>query len=74
MPPTFEGGSENLSEDVTFLANQTVLLDCVGESIPAPTVSWQKDGQVIKDGKHYQILSNGRYLQVGISIFFMQMF
>ncbi|PIO25068.1 hypothetical protein AB205_0051720 [Aquarana catesbeiana] len=64
LPPTFEGGSENLSEDVTFLANQTVLLDCVGESIPAPTVSWQKDGQVIKDGKHYQILSNGRYLQI----------
>ncbi|XP_040215726.1 hemicentin-1 isoform X1 [Rana temporaria] len=64
LPPTFEGGSENLSEDVSFLANQTVLLDCVGESIPAPTVSWQKDGQAIKDGKHYQILSDGRYLQI----------
>ncbi|KAM5147900.1 hemicentin-1 [Mantella aurantiaca] len=64
LPPTFEGGNENLSEEVTFLVNQTVLLDCVGESDPAPTVSWQKDGQVIKEGNHYQILSNGRYLQI----------
>nr|DBA18217.1 TPA: hypothetical protein GDO54_016492 [Pyxicephalus adspersus] len=63
-PPTFKGDSENLSEDVTFLANQTVLLDCEAESNHPPTVSWQKDGQVIKEGKHYQILSNGRYLQI----------
>ncbi|XP_018408468.1 PREDICTED: hemicentin-1 [Nanorana parkeri] len=64
LPPAFEGGSENLSEDVTFLVNQTVLLDCMVESNTAPTVSWQKDGQVIKEGKHFQILSNGRYLQI----------
>ncbi|XP_075038771.1 hemicentin-1 [Mixophyes fleayi] len=64
LPPTFEGVNENLTENVTSLTNQTILLDCTVKSTPAPTVSWQKDGQVIKEGKHYQILSNGRYLQI----------
>ncbi|XP_068096243.1 hemicentin-1 isoform X2 [Hyperolius riggenbachi] len=64
LPPTFRDENENSSVDITSLTNQTVLLDCSVDSNPAPTISWQKDGQVIKDGKHYQVLSNGRYLQI----------
>ncbi|XP_075689566.1 hemicentin-1 [Rhinoderma darwinii] len=64
LPPTFEGISESLSEDIISLENKTVLLNCTVKSQPAPTITWQKDGHVIKEENHYQILSAGRYLQI----------
>ncbi|XP_063796284.1 hemicentin-1 isoform X2 [Pseudophryne corroboree] len=64
LPPTFEEANENLLENITSLANHTILLDCSVKSDPAPTVHWQKDGHVIKEGKQYQILSSGLYLQI----------
>ncbi|XP_056379622.1 hemicentin-1 isoform X2 [Hyla sarda] len=64
LPPTFEGITENLSEEITSVANNTVLLNCTVKSHPAPTVTWQKDGKVIEEGNRYEILSAGRYLQI----------
>ncbi|XP_040264776.1 hemicentin-1 isoform X1 [Bufo bufo] len=64
LPPTFEDITENLSEEITSLENQTVLLNCTVKGHPAPTITWQKDGQVIEEGGHYEILSAGRYLQI----------
>ncbi|KAG8556200.1 hypothetical protein GDO81_017963 [Engystomops pustulosus] len=64
LPPTFEGITENPSEEITALENQTVLLNCTVKGHPTPAVTWRKDGQVIEDGNYYQILSAGTYLQI----------
>ncbi|KAM3915384.1 hemicentin-1 [Leptodactylus fuscus] len=64
LPPTFEDIGEGLSEEITSLENQTVLLNCSVKGHPTPIITWQKDGQIIEEGKHYQILSAGRYLQI----------
>ncbi|XP_073439014.1 hemicentin-1 [Dendrobates tinctorius] len=64
LPPTFEGSTEHLSEEITSLENQTLLLNCSVRSHPAPTFTWLKDGQAIEEGSHYQIVSAGRYLEI----------
>ncbi|XP_053325662.1 hemicentin-1 [Spea bombifrons] len=63
LPPKFEGG-ENLLEDLTFLVNETVILNCSVNGYPVPTISWQKDGHHIKAGEQYQLLHDGRSLQI----------
>ncbi|KAG9483371.1 hypothetical protein GDO78_009341 [Eleutherodactylus coqui] len=64
LPPMFNGITENLLEEMTSLENQTVLLNCTVNSYPAAMVTWQKDGKEIEEGNRYQILSDGRYLQI----------
>ncbi|KAM8931068.1 hemicentin-1 [Pelodytes ibericus] len=64
LPPKFEDGHEHLSEDITSLVNTTVLLNCSVKGNPVPRISWQKDGQHIEAGEHYQFLSGGNSLMI----------
>ncbi|KAM9324527.1 hemicentin-1 [Gastrophryne carolinensis] len=64
LPPIFEGENGNSTEKIISLENETVLLDCTVKSNSAAIINWQKDGQVITEGKHYQMISDGRYLQI----------
>ncbi|XP_073903349.1 hemicentin-1 isoform X3 [Castor canadensis] len=56
VPPHIQGGPQSL---VTLLNTSTVL-ECVTEGVPAPSITWRKDGAVLP-GNHarYSILENG---------------
>lgn len=64
----------DLPEEVTVLVSKTIVLECEANGNPAPTITWQKDGQLLEEDDHHIFLSSGRMLQVGIEFIFFYFF
>uniref|UniRef100_A0A8C9DLV3 Hemicentin-1 n=1 Tax=Prolemur simus TaxID=1328070 RepID=A0A8C9DLV3_PROSS len=56
VPPSIRGGSQSL----VILLSESAILECVAEGVPAPRITWRKDGAVLA-GNHarYSVLENG---------------
>ncbi|XP_012591877.2 hemicentin-1 [Microcebus murinus] len=56
VPPSIKGGSQSL----VILLSQSATLECIAEGVPAPRITWRKDGAVLA-GNHarYSVLENG---------------
>ncbi|XP_011246353.1 hemicentin-1 isoform X3 [Mus musculus] len=56
VPPSIGGGPQSL---VTLL-NKSIALECRAEGVPAPRITWRKDGVVLAESHaRYSILENG---------------
>ncbi|XP_074858282.1 hemicentin-1 isoform X3 [Carettochelys insculpta] len=64
LPPSISGADGDLPEEVTVLVNKTTVLECVASGSPAPSITWQKDGQLIGEDHQHKSLFNGRMLQI----------
>ncbi|MEE6505501.1 hypothetical protein FKM82_005546 [Ascaphus truei] len=62
-PPVMVGEQEDLIQ-VTVLVNQTAELDCEASGVPPPTIIWLKNGLTLSTTDRYQILEEGRRLQL----------
>ncbi|XFG08582.1 hypothetical protein AB1E19_012206 [Capra hircus] len=56
VPPSIKSGPQSL----VIHLNKSTLLECFAEGVPAPKITWRKDGAVLS-GSHarYSILENG---------------
>ncbi|XP_055962583.1 hemicentin-1 [Sorex fumeus] len=62
VPPALDGG-----DDVSYsivMASNLLELDCPVSGLPPPTITWQKDGQVIDERDGVKVLLNGRKLVI----------
>uniref|UniRef100_A0A674IMN9 Hemicentin-1 n=1 Tax=Terrapene triunguis TaxID=2587831 RepID=A0A674IMN9_9SAUR len=64
LPPSINGADADLPEEITVLVNKTTVMECVATGSPAPSISWQKDGQLLAEDDQHKSLSGGRMLQI----------
>nr|XP_005290755.1 hemicentin-1 isoform X1 [Chrysemys picta bellii] len=64
LPPSINGADADLPEEVTVLVNKTTVMECVATGSPAPSITWQKDGQLLAEDDQHKSLSGGRMLQI----------
>ncbi|XP_025019182.1 hemicentin-1 [Python bivittatus] len=62
IPPAIKG--ENITTKVSALLNSTLKLDCETRGIPAPTITWYKDGSPIISSPQALYLEKGQFLQI----------
>lgn len=63
LEPPHINGSEGPGE-VSVIANDPLELTCIASGIPAPKVSWMKDGRPFVQTDQVQILEGGAILRV----------
>uniref|UniRef100_A0A803W8Y0 Hemicentin 1 n=1 Tax=Ficedula albicollis TaxID=59894 RepID=A0A803W8Y0_FICAL len=51
-------------EDILFLQDSDVFLECETKGIPAPTISWYKDGQRVISSPQALYVDRGQFLQI----------
>ncbi|XP_032884067.1 hemicentin-1 isoform X2 [Amblyraja radiata] len=54
-------------EDVKIKENRSITLTCEVSGNPVPQIRWLKDGELLTDDLQHQILSSGRFLQIGMA-------
>ncbi|XP_075792870.1 hemicentin-1 isoform X2 [Pelodiscus sinensis] len=64
LPPSINGADVDFPEEVTVLVNKTTVMECMASGSPAPSITWQKDGQLIAEDNQHKSLSGGRMLQI----------
>ncbi|TRZ02412.1 hypothetical protein DNTS_034467 [Danionella cerebrum] len=57
-------GESLAPKEVKIKVNHTLTLECEAQAIPAPTLVWYKDGQILKADHHLTITANGRIVQI----------
>ncbi|XP_007935886.1 hemicentin-1 [Orycteropus afer afer] len=56
VPPNIKGGPQNL----VIHLNKSITLECLAEGVPAPRITWRKDGVILAGNlARYTILENG---------------
>ncbi|XP_069798458.1 hemicentin-1 [Narcine bancroftii] len=63
VPPSIV--NEDKLEDVKIKENHNITLSCEVSGNPVPQIKWLKDGELLTEDQEHQILSNGRFLQIG---------
>ncbi|XP_027560313.1 hemicentin-1 isoform X2 [Neopelma chrysocephalum] len=63
-PPSISGAEGDLPEEVTVLVSRVAVMDCVPSGSPSPSITWQKDGQLLPEDDKHTFLSGGRRLQI----------
>nr|XP_014344645.1 PREDICTED: hemicentin-1 [Latimeria chalumnae] len=68
IPPTISKGDtvgNGLSpKEVKIKVNNSLTLECETHAIPAASLQWYKDGQLLKADRHITITAKGRILQI----------
>lgn len=62
VPPTIKG--ENITTEVSALLHSILKLECEVRGIPAPTITWYKDGSPIISGPQALYREHGQFLQI----------
>ncbi|NXK97014.1 HMCN1 protein, partial [Formicarius rufipectus] len=64
FPPSMGGTEGDLPQEVTVLAGRVATMDCLPSGSPSPSITWQKDGQLLPEDDKHMVLSSGRNLQI----------
>ncbi|XP_067391212.1 hemicentin-1 isoform X2 [Emydura macquarii macquarii] len=62
VPPTIKGG--NITTEVSMLLNSLIKLECETRGIPAPAITWYKDGSLIISSPQALYVDRGQFLQI----------
>jgi len=49
----------NIGDDLTALTKTNVTIDCPTSGVPRPTITWTKDGRILRDDGRYTIQIDG---------------
>lgn len=64
MPPSIKDhGSESLSV-VNIREGMSVSLECESNAVPPPVITWYKNGRMITESTHLEMLADGQTLHV----------
>nr|DBA21577.1 TPA: hypothetical protein GDO54_018188 [Pyxicephalus adspersus] len=63
-PPVILGEIDGLIQEVSVIYNQTAELLCEATGSPTPTVTWLRNGLTLSTGDQYEILDEGKRLQI----------
>ncbi|XP_075041291.1 hemicentin-2 [Mixophyes fleayi] len=63
-PPVLHGEVDGLIQEVSVIYNQTAELTCEATGTPPPTITWLRNGLTLSTTDQYQILDEGRRLQI----------
>ncbi|KAM4548643.1 hemicentin-1 isoform 1-T1 [Odontesthes bonariensis] len=63
LVPPFIGGAEDVT-DSTVIINNLLELECHATGMPAPVITWYKNGKPVRQGEGLRIAANGRRLVV----------
>ncbi|XP_061490015.1 hemicentin-1 isoform X5 [Rhineura floridana] len=64
LPPSINGANGDMPEEVTVLINNMAVMECMANGSPTPSITWQKDGQLLSEDSQHRFLANGRTLQI----------
>lgn len=67
VPPNIMGEEQNVS----VLISQAVELQCEGDAVPPPTLTWLKDGRPLLKKPGLSVSANGSVLKVRLEIHFL---
>ena len=64
MPKSFEALNRspitlNIGDDLTALTKTNVTIQCPTSGVPRPTVTWTKDGRILRDDGRYTVQTDG---------------
>lgn len=62
VPPNLDNAGG--SEDVTVVSGHQVVLLCITDGTPTPSLSWLKDGTRLHPGPHVALLNLGTTMQI----------
>uniref|UniRef100_A0A8C8RV15 Hemicentin-1 n=1 Tax=Pelusios castaneus TaxID=367368 RepID=A0A8C8RV15_9SAUR len=62
VPPTIKGG--NITTEVSTLLSSLIKLECETRGIPAPGITWYKDGRLIISSPQALYVDRGQFLQI----------
>ncbi|XP_071607415.1 hemicentin-1 isoform X1 [Heliangelus exortis] len=62
VPPSIKGG--NITTEVSTLLNNLINLECETKGIPAPTITWLKDGRPIISSPQALYVDRGQFLKI----------
>lgn len=64
VPPSIKDhGSESLSV-VNVREGTSASLECESNAVPPPVITWYKNGQMITESTHLEILADGQMLHI----------
>lgn len=64
VPPSIKDhGSESLSV-VNVREGTSVSLECESNAVPPPVITWYKNGQMMTESTHMEILADGQMLHI----------
>ena len=49
----------NIGDELTALTETNVIIECPTSGVPRPTVTWTKDGRILRDDGRYTIQMDG---------------
>lgn len=64
MPPSINGANGDMPVEVTVLVSKMAVLECIVNGSPTPSITWQKDGELLVEDSQHKFLASGRSLQV----------
>ncbi|XP_060630493.2 hemicentin-1 isoform X1 [Anolis sagrei] len=64
LPPSIKGPNGDMPEEVTVLLNKMAVLECMANGNPTPSITWQKDGQLLTEDSQHKFIASGRTLQI----------
>uniref|UniRef100_A0ABM5GDB4 Hemicentin-1 n=1 Tax=Pogona vitticeps TaxID=103695 RepID=A0ABM5GDB4_9SAUR len=64
LPPSINGANGDMPEEVTVLMSKMAMMECIANGSPIPSITWQKDGQVLTEDSQHKFIANGRTLQI----------
>lgn len=64
VPPSIRGSSGDSPVVVNTLAGKASTLECETSAVPAPSISWYKNGRVVTESANLRILKEGQMLEI----------
>ncbi|KAG9473293.1 hypothetical protein GDO78_019504 [Eleutherodactylus coqui] len=63
-PPVILSEVDGLIQEVSVIYNRTAELHCDATGVPAPTITWLRNGLPLTTADQYEVLEEGRRLQI----------
>lgn len=64
MPPSIKDRDSDSLSVVNIREGTSVSLECESNAVPPPVITWYKNGRIITESTHVEILSDGQMLHI----------